>query len=139
MKKLMLLTLIALSLYGDSFKDVFAEYNKGNLVKAVELYKKSCDGGYARGCGVLGLMYANGEGVKQDAYKAVELYKKSCDGGFAMGCFSLGFMYANGYGIKQDNLKAVELYKKACDSSEAIGCYNLGLMYHNGQIGRAHV
>ena len=55
-------------------------------------YKNACDGGNARGCFNLGLMYYKGRGVKQDDFKAKELYGKACDGGCAGGCYNLGFM-----------------------------------------------
>ncbi|MCI6178773.1 MAG: sel1 repeat family protein, partial [Campylobacter sp.] len=58
-----------------------AFYNNKEYDKAVELYKKACDGGDMRGCRSLGTMYANGNGVEKDFSKAVELYKKACDGG----------------------------------------------------------
>jgi hypothetical protein len=44
---------------------------------AVEFYQKACGLNYGGGCFNLGLMYSNGEGVKQDDFKAVEL-KSSC-------------------------------------------------------------
>ena len=59
-----------------------ALYDKGNGVekneqKAVELYKKACDGGEVHGCSNLGTMYANGNGVEKDFGKAAHLFKKS--------------------------------------------------------------
>ena len=112
-------------------------YGKGDGVaqdyaKAVELFTKACDGGYAGGCFNLGFMYYKGDGVAQDYAKAVELYTKACDGGSAGGCFNLGTMYDNGDGVAQDYAKAVELYTKACDGGYASGCSNLGIMYGKG-------
>jgi len=37
-----------------------------DLAKAVELYRKACDGGDMVGCSVLGFMYENGKGVGKD-------------------------------------------------------------------------
>jgi len=99
----------------------------------VDDYKGECDGGSAVGCYNLGLMYNNGQGVKQDYFIAGDLYKKACDVGFAEGCLNLGMLYDNGQGVKQDYFIAGDLYKKACDGGYAGGCYNLGLMYYNGQ------
>ena len=69
-------------------------YEKGEGVvedkgKAMELYKKACDGGNMRGCSNLGLKYENGEGVVEDKGKAVELFKKACDSGNMSGCNNL--------------------------------------------------
>lgn len=32
------------------------------------------------------ILYANGQGVKQDYHKAANLYQKACDGGLQPGC-----------------------------------------------------
>jgi hypothetical protein len=45
----------------------------------LELNKKACDGGDTDGCFILGLMYHNGKGVKQNSQKALEFYDKACD------------------------------------------------------------
>ena len=43
-------------------------------------YQKECDSGNFIACGILGNMYATGEGVKQDYSKAAKLFQKACDG-----------------------------------------------------------
>jgi len=120
----------------ESNSDIFAKarkaWDEGNKKKAVDLYKKACNGGYMKGCNNLGVMHDKGDGIKQDKKVAVDLYKKACDGGYVGSCNNLGNMYKNGYGIKQDKKKAVELYKKACDGGGITGCGNLGNMYKNG-------
>jgi len=50
------------------------------------LFQKACDDGIAKGCNNLGVMYYNGQGVKQDFAKAKELYGKACDMGLQIGC-----------------------------------------------------
>ncbi|MBS4067959.1 MAG: sel1 repeat family protein [Sulfurimonas sp.] len=124
MKKLILGLLVSVSLFGSDFDDAYSAYEKGDYKKAVKLFKKACDGGYAGGCYNLGFMYNDGLGVKQDYFKAVELYKKACDGGDASGCSNLGVMYKYGLGVKQNNFKALELSGKACDMKFELGCKN---------------
>ena len=67
-------------------KTRLAEGVKQDKFKAVELYTKSCDGGEARGCFNLGLMYFNGEGVLLDKKRALELFGKACDLKEETGC-----------------------------------------------------
>jgi uncharacterized protein len=55
-------------------------------VLAVELFRKSCDGGDPMGCFMLGLMYEDGQHVAKDDALAMELYKRSCKGGYEAGC-----------------------------------------------------
>ena len=76
-----------------------AFYNNKEYDKAVELYKKACDGGKMSGCYNLGVMYTNGNGVEKDLGKAAQLYKKACNGGEMLGCRNLGIMYDNGNGV----------------------------------------
>ena len=45
-----------------------------------EELNKQCQKGNAPACVLLGIMYDNGEGVKQDSFKAAELYRQACDG-----------------------------------------------------------
>jgi TPR repeat protein len=61
---------------------------KQDYFKAVELYKKGCDGGDAAGCVGLGVMYEIGKGVRKDANKALEYYGKACDMKEQFGCVS---------------------------------------------------
>ncbi len=112
--------------YAESGEDYFNEgieaYDKEEFTEACELFRKACDSGNADGCSNLGVMYKNGQGIKQDYFKAVELYEKACSGGNAKGCFNLGFMYINGYGVKADIEKALNLFGQACEMKEQAGC-----------------
>ena len=90
-------------------------YGKGDYQKAAKLWQKACDEGNALGCGGLGFLYANGQGVKQDYQKAAKFYQMACDDGELSSCHSLGLLYTNGQGVKQDYQKAIQLYQKACD------------------------
>ena len=48
---------------------------KENNKKAIKLYSKTCDNGYAPSCNNLGLLYYNGNGVAVNYDKALELFK----------------------------------------------------------------
>ena len=65
-----------------------------------EELNKQCQKGNAPACVLLGIMYDNGEGVKQDSFKAAELYRQACDGKNALGCTNLGVMYDEGKGVQ---------------------------------------
>ena len=109
-------------------------YRAGNYSKAQKPFEKACDNGYPWACQSLGVLYENGQGVKQDFFKAKELYGKACNAGDVKGCHNLGLLYVNGKGVKQDYFKAKKLFGKACDGSMgAFGCQNLGFLYENGQ------
>lgn len=115
------------------FQNGLKAYKEKNYIKATDFFEKSCTGGNAAGCNILGAMYANGEGLKQDFIKAAPLYEKACNGGYLTGCFGLAVLYAKGEGVKKDFFNAILLYEKACNGGYAEGCFNLGLMYTNGE------
>lgn len=98
-----------------------------------EDYRLACEGGNLNGCVLLGVMYANGEGVTQDHVRAVQLIRQACEGGNLYGCVLLGVMYADGQGVTQDDVRAVQLYRQACEGGSARGCANLGFMYDTGR------
>jgi hypothetical protein len=51
-------------------------------------------------------MYANGQGVSEDAAQAVVWYRKAADQGVARAQFNLGVMYGRGQGVSQDYIEA---------------------------------
>lgn len=83
-------------------------------------------------CGMLGLMYANGDGVRQDYNKAFEYHKKSCDLKSPEGCGNLGLSYYFGQGTKQDFALAKQYYGKACDLGSQKACENYKRLNNQG-------
>ncbi len=57
-----------------------------DLIKAAYLYSKACDLNISDGCGALGGLYYNGDGVKQDSKKAAALFEKACKLGNQLAC-----------------------------------------------------
>ncbi len=68
-------------------------YDKQDFSKARKYFEKACDLKDSRGCGALGLLYENGEGVEKDLIKAAQFYSKACDLKDGRGCFNLGTLY----------------------------------------------
>ena len=86
----------------------------------------------AESCTILGMMYHNGEGVRQDYHKAAELYKKACDMKYADACTNLGLLYDNGLGVRQNYSLAKEYYGKGCDLGNQRGCDNYKRLHSQG-------
>ena len=72
-------------------------YKKGDHQKAAELFQKACDGGEAGGCSNLGVVYANGQGVKQDFPTAKQYFGRACDLGLQLGCDNYRKLNEKGY------------------------------------------
>ncbi|MGX3044388.1 tetratricopeptide repeat protein [Helicobacter sp. T3_23-1056] len=75
-------------------------------------------------CALLGTMYVNGEGVRQDYNRAFEYYKKSCELKSPAGCNNLGVAYYFGQGVREDFSLAKQYYGKACDLGSQKACDN---------------
>ena len=133
MKKAVLLYTILLTIgFSKDLVELGLEaYSKGDYNKAVEIFTKTCNDGNNGNCYNLGLLYINGQGVKQDYNKAAKLYEKACNGEIIQACYNLGFLYYNGQGTTQDYYKTAQLWQKVCDAKYSIGCYNLGLLYES--------
>ena len=72
----------------------------------------------------LGVMYANGQGVRQDYAQAVQWYRKVAEQGDAEAQYNLGLMYYKGEGVRQDLALAQEWFGKACQNGNQNGCDN---------------
>ena len=83
--------------------------------------------------GLLGFMYANGEGVIQDDKEAVKWFRKAVDLGDAMAMYNLGVMYAKGKGVIEDDKEAVKWYRKAAELGNELAMTHLGFMYVTGE------
>ena len=115
-----LVLLVGYWIFSGSGEDYFeqgmkARYDEKNHEKANELFEKSCDAGYARGCNALGYSYEYGYGVERDYKKAYKLYEEACDDDEARGCMNIGIMYEDGNGVEQDYKKAIKFYEEGCD------------------------
>jgi len=91
--------------------------------------KKSCDLNNGFGCAKLGLLYADGVGVKKDFSKSYKYFKKSCDLNSGMGCSYLGISYMSGLGVRQNTSIGKKYLHKGCDLNNGEGCYRLGMFY----------
>ena len=79
-KKLILsLSLVATLSFGATIFDGAIAYEKGDLKTALPIFEDLASKGNATAQYVLGMMYENGEGVKQDYKKAKEWFGKACD------------------------------------------------------------
>lgn len=90
--------------------------------EALPFCQEACNLNYGQGCFNLGILYANGRGVRQDYQQAKTYYEKACNLNYRLGCFNLGFLYEEGLGVRQNFQTAKEYFGKACDLGEQVGC-----------------
>jgi TPR repeat protein len=98
MKKLLvILFLLSRLLYANLVNDGIQAYNNGNYKKAFKLLKKSAEQGNATAQLNLGIMYAKGQGVRQNMTLVKELFGKACDNGLESGCDGYRTLNEAGY------------------------------------------
>jgi serine/threonine protein kinase len=107
-------------------------YKQKRYTEAIPLFERTCAASSGRGCGILGRIYGNGQGVAADYAKAAPLYSKGCDAGLPEYCSNLGGLYSQGFGVPKDIPRALALFSKACDGGSPDGCTGLGTMYQQG-------
>lgn len=75
---------------------------------------------------LLGILYTEGNGVKQNYKKARYWLRKSASQGNAQALFHLGWMYEYGEGVRSERNKADEFYKDAKECSSVAYYHGLG-------------
>jgi len=80
----------------------------------------------------LGVLYALGQGVRQDYQHAALLFKAAAEGGVAEAQYNIGVLYERGLGIGRDDAQAAHWYQKALAQGNANAAFNLGVAYTNG-------
>ena len=110
-----------------------AAHEAGNDAKAVELYRKAAEMGFAAAQGNLGYCYYYGYGVPQNYTKAAEWCRKAAEQGRADAQYQLGYYYLTGEGVPTDIAKAVEWLRKAAEQGDADAQLVLGYCYELGK------
>ncbi len=67
----------------------------------------------------LGVLYANGRGVKANPGKAVEWLSQAADQDIGEAMTLLGWMYANGHGVASSAKKARDFFKKGAERGDS--------------------
>ena len=140
MKKLILLlsAIIALSLmpvisFADDLEAADEAYEKGDYQTALKIFKPLADKGDTRAQFSLGVMYAQGKGVKKNYTEAVKYYRLAAQQGNAGAQSNLGYMYEQGNGVLQNYNEAIKYYRLSAQQGNAGGQFSLGDMYLYGK------
>lgn len=106
---------------------------------AFDIAKKGCDLGNDLSCNHLGILYTQGQGIKQNSQKSFSTFYKLCNqnktsytiGVKQMGCYNLALCYASGRGVEKSYKKAFDIFKTLCDEEDEMGgaCEMVGEFY----------
>ena len=115
------------------FNRAFEFMLEENYTKAAPLFRKAAEQGHVGAQYILGSLYDQGQGVKQDYEQALKWYRKVEAQGEATAQWALGWMYEKGKGVKQDSKQAAEWFHKAAEQGYSISLHQLALMYEEGR------
>jgi len=88
---------------------------RGDYATADHLWRPIAEQGNPAAQYHLGLMYAKGQGVVQNASVAFSWFQRAAEQGYAAAQYNLGQMYQIALGVPQDTSAAVRWYRKAAD------------------------
>jgi TPR repeat protein len=109
-------------------------YESGDYERAYQDFLPLAAEGDADAQYMLGLMYANGQGVEQSFYEAGKMYRQAGNQGHAGAQVNLGSLFENCKGTGPCNsAAAASWYRRAADQGDALAQYNLGVMYGIGR------
>ena len=90
----------------DKFREEFnigaKAYNAGDYKTAFKKFENLAEQGLASAQYLLGVMYHNGQGTKQDSKKAATLYSDAASQGMIQAINQLGIMCSKGDGVPKD-------------------------------------
>jgi TPR repeat protein len=104
--------LAATPVFADTATGLAAFKNK-DYQKAYREWKAAADEGKAEAQFDLGVLYAQGLGVRRDLTEAAFWYRKSAEQGNAEAEFALGQMYSRGWGAPRDQADAIRWLQMA--------------------------
>ena len=109
------------------FQQGLTAYEQSDYQTAFKLWLPMAEQGDANVQFNLGVMYAKGQGVKQDDFEAVKWFRKAAEQGHAKAQAILGFSYLLGErGVQVNKSLAKEWFGKACDNGDQNGCEYYG-------------
>lgn len=97
------------------FKVGHAAYKKGDFATALKEMGPLAEQGHFIAQFNLGLLYDNGQGVKQDHQKAAYWYRRSAKQGHSDAQNNLGRLYFTGKGVPKDLVQAYKWASLAAD------------------------
>lgn len=106
------LMLAAMPAFADTAAGLTAFKNK-DYQRAYKEWKAAADAGQAEAQFDLGVLYAQGLGVRRDLTEAAYWYRMSARQGNAEAEFALGQMYSRGWGVPRDEADAIRWLQMA--------------------------
>ena len=115
----------------DPLQTGLAAIDAGDLIGAVDYFRKAADAGSAEAQAWLGYIYDYSE----DDEQAVQYYRAAAEQGNVRGIAGLGEMYAKGEGVEQDLEESRRYFTKAAEMGHTGSMHALIAAYEKGGLG----
>jgi uncharacterized protein len=133
MRVALLLTLLAVAISAGtdraaaSAQDAAEAYRRGDFAAVLGSCRAEAEAGDAS-CQIwLGILYADGNGVKRDAVAAAGWFRRAAEQGNGVAAYNLARAYQNGEGVAQDLAEAKKWARKAAERGIPHAQLQLGL------------
>lgn len=114
------------------FKAGIDAYQRGDYATALREWQPLAEQGQAAAQYNLGLLYANGQGVRKDDVQARQWYEKAAVQGHAEAQVNLGILLVYARGGQQDYKMAVYYLRLSANQGNDLAQRKLGQMYERG-------
>lgn len=108
-------------------------HKSGNYQLAAQLYLDEANAGNAEAQNAVAIMYAAGEGLKQDYAVAMHWFERSANLGHPDAQYNLAICYLDGMGVDKNPVLAAKWFAIAAEQGMADAQTNLGVAYYLGE------
>jgi TPR repeat protein len=106
--------------------------------RRIAYYTARANAGDAVAQVALAVLYAKGDGVRQDYATAASWFRRAAEQGVARAQYDLGVLCEHGRGVPIDYVQAAKWYRKAAQQNHPLAEYNLAVAYTKGEgVGRS--
>ena len=127
-EKLFISVVLCSYLFAGSYDNGIEFYKQNKYKKAMDSFSIASNNNDNRAMLVIGIMYANGDGVEKNQTISLEWFKKAAVAGNIHSFSKLGNIYASRKNFKE----AFKWFEKAANKDDAKAAYNLGYFYTGG-------
>ncbi len=110
----------------------FDAFEQGQYIAAHTLAVEADKRAEPQAATLLGRLYQEGLGVKQDLVTAARWFRRAAELGDTEGTFAFAVMLASGDGIEKNRAGAADLFDIAASRGHVLANYNLALLYLRG-------
>jgi len=114
-------------------EDAYLAFDQGKYLTALKLAEAAAAKGDAAAHTLIGRIYSEGHGVRQDHQVAAQWYTRGAELGDVNAMFAIGLMLAEGRGVEKDRAAAAVMFEKAAQKGHPEANYNLGLLFLKGE------